>query len=154
MKYRNVWEYQEEERKFSPIFLQFSIIIKNSKHFIYLILSKLLLTRIAQTATPAIFTIHLMACNASSIANFFLFFLFFSPILSVFFLTTRSRKAFSHLPAYTRVTVLIVNWLSISDTVRHTNESINGIMHMRSAGLVYRIEIRFIRSSKTPSFPL
>lgn len=79
MKYRNVWEYQEEERKFSPIFLQFSIIIKNSKHFIYLILSKLLLTRIAQTATPAIFTIHLMACNASSIANFFLFFFFFFP---------------------------------------------------------------------------
>lgn len=65
------------------------------------------------------------------------------------FLTTQSR--FTKLSdcraqAYTRVTVLIVNWLSISDTLRHTGESISGIMHMRSGRCVHdsRIEIRYI----------
>lgn len=63
------------------------------------------------------------------------------------FLTTRFTKLSGcRAQAYIRVTILIVNWLSISDTLRHTGESISGIMHMRSGRCVYdsRIEIRYI----------
>lgn len=140
-------------RKRKKIFANFSAIFINFLS-IYLILSKncfLPQEQHSQTATPAIFTIHLMAYNASSIANFFLF---SSLFLSLLFNNAKPSFTCAARKLTHGVTVLIVNWLSISDTVRHTNESINGIMHMRSAGLVYRIEIRFIRSSKTPPFPL